>query len=122
MTDQLPPSTDEPLPGLGDPVRTAGETALHAQVRRSLAFLSEQNLVDARHAGLMQLALDLADSVRPGERAYGKAQAAAQILAVFDRLMPDQEGGTDGFAELHAFLAGVDAAGSGPPVRDPRAS
>jgi hypothetical protein len=60
----------------------------------------------------MQLALTLANSIRPGDKAYGIAQCAAQLLAVFDKLMPDEEGGpVDGFAELRAYLAGVDAGG-----------
>lgn len=87
---------------------------------RSLRFMADQSLVDERHAGLMELALVLARSIRPGEKAYGVAQCAAQLLAVFDKLVPEQEGGApDGFSELRAYLAGVDAAGSGPTVRDP---
>lgn len=117
MTDPLPPSTDVPLPGLGDP-QSQGLTELARQTRRSLAFLAERGLVDERHAGIMQLTLELSQVIRPGERAYGVAQAAAQLLAAFAQLMPDQEGGTDGFAELRAYLAGVEAAGSTPPVRD----
>jgi len=113
MTDQLPVSTDQPLPGLGssgDVVR--GTTELYRQVQRSLKALHDQALVDERHAGLMQLALELAAAIRPGEKAYGVAQCAAQLLATFDKLMPDVEGGdSDGFDQLRAYLAGVDAAG-----------
>jgi hypothetical protein len=84
-------------------------------VQRSLRALADQQLVDERHAGLMQLALELAAAIRPGEKAYGVAQAAAQLLATFDKLMPADEGGApDGFSELRAYLAGVDAGGSGP--------
>lgn len=119
-TEPIPPSTDEPLPGLGDPDPTAyGGTELQRQVSRSLRYLSDNGLVDERHAGLMQLALELARTVRPNERAYGIAQAAAQLLATFEKLMPETEGGTDGFAELRAYLAGVESAGTGTPVRDP---
>jgi hypothetical protein len=118
-TTPVPYSTDEPLPGLGDPDPTR-TSDLEAQVRRSLAFMADHGLVDGRHAGLMQLALELARSIRPGEKAYGVAQCAAQLIATFDKLMPDEEGGpSDGFDELRAYLAGVDAAGSGPQVRDP---
>jgi hypothetical protein len=115
MTEQLPPTADQPLPGLVDPgtSQRGGVTELQRQVQRSLRFLADQGLVDERHAGLMQLALELARVVRPGERAYGVAQAAAQLLATFDKLMPDAEGGApDGIAELRAYLAGVEAAGS----------
>lgn len=118
-TDPLPLSTDEPLPGLGDPSgpRLPGE--LEAQVRRSLQFMAANGLVDGRHAGLMQLALELARAIRPGEKAYGVAQAAAQLIATFDKLMPETEGGpSDGFDELRAYLAGVDAAGGSTPLRD----
>lgn len=100
-----------PLPGLGEPERHSSQ--LVEQVQRSLRALAEQGLVDERHAGLMQLALELARSIRPGEKPYGVAQAAAQLLAVFAQLMPDVEGGDgDAFAEFRAFLAGVDAGGS----------
>lgn len=100
-----------PLPGLGEPEHHSSQ--LVEQVQRSLRALAEQQLVDERHAGLMQLALELARSIRPGEKPYGVAQAAAQLLAVFAQLMPDVEGGDgDAFAEFRAFLAGVDAGGS----------
>lgn len=119
MTDQLQPSADQPLPGLGDP-DSSRPSQLELQVRRSLAYMAQHNLVDARHAGLMQLALELARSIRPGEKAYGVAQCAAQLIATFDKLMPDDEGaGGDGWSELRAYLAGVDAAGSSAPLRDP---
>lgn len=114
-TDQLPPTTDEPLPGLGDSLSQLGETPLQVQVRRSLRALADMGQVDDRHAGLMQLALELARVVRPGERAYGVAQAAAQLLATFEKLMPSEEGGNpNGFDELRAYLQGVEAARGGP--------
>lgn len=117
-TEPLPLSADEPLPGLGDEARGTGE--LQRQVRRSLTFMADHGLVDARHAGLMQLALELAAAIRPGERAYGVAQAAAQLIATFDKLMPDTEGGpSDGLDELRAYIAGVESAGSGTTLRDP---
>lgn len=120
MTEPLPPSTDQPLPGLGDPDPSGRTSALEAAVRRSLAAMADAGMVDGRHAGLMELALQLAASIRPGEKAYGVAQCAAQLIATFDKLMPDVEGGpTDGFSELRAYLAGVDAAGSGTTLRDP---
>lgn len=118
MTAPLPASTDQPLPGLG--LDAPSNTELYRQVQRSLRFLAEQQLVDERHAGMMQLALELASAIRPGERAYGIAQAAAQLIATMDKLMPEQEGGgTDGWNELRAYLAGVDAAGASTPLRDP---
>lgn len=119
MTEQLQPSTDQPLPGLGEPAGPGAPSQLELAVRRSLAFLAEQQLVDARHAGLMELALQLARSIRPGEKAYGVAQCAAQLIATFEKLMPEEGGATDGFSELRAYLAGVDASGGGSPVRDP---
>lgn len=101
-----------PLPGLGDPTPHTSE--LTTQVQRSLRALADQGLVDERHAGLMQLALELARAIRPGEKAYGVAQAAAQLLAVFAQLMPEADGGDgDAFAEFRAYLAGVEAGGSG---------
>jgi hypothetical protein len=119
--DPIPLSTDQPLPGLGAPGDVvAGGSELYRQTQRALAALHRQGLVDERHAGLMQLALELAQAIRPGEKAYGVAQCAAQLLAVFDKLMPDAEGGeSDGWSELRAFIAGVDAAGGSPTVRDP---
>jgi hypothetical protein len=120
MTDQLPPTTDQPLPGLGLPTDVVqGAGALYEQTQRSLRFLADQQLVDERHAGLMQLALDLAGAIRPGEKAYGVAQCAAQLLATWEKLMPDEGGDSDGFSELRAYLAGVDAAGGSAEVRDP---
>jgi hypothetical protein len=115
MDDAIPLSTDQPLPGLGAPSDVVrGSSQLYQQVQRSLRALHEAGQVDERHAGLMQLALELASAIRPGEKAYGVAQAAAQLLATFDKLMPDAEGGApDAFAELRAFLDGVDAAGRG---------
>lgn len=96
------------LPGLDEPTRPS--TKLVEQVQRSLRALAEAGQVDERHAGLMQLALELARAIRPGEKAYGVAQAAAQLLATFDKLMPDVEGGdSDAFSDLRAYLAGVDA-------------
>jgi hypothetical protein len=60
----------------------------------------------------MQLALELAYSIGPSQKAYGNAQAAAQLLAVWDKLLPDVVGGDpSGFDELRAYLAGVDAGG-----------
>jgi hypothetical protein len=113
MDHPVPPSTQETLdlPGVSAP--GVGASELELQVRRSLAFMAEQGLVDDRHAGLMQLALELARSIHPSQKAYGNAQAAAQLLACWDKLLPEVEGGsTDAFAELRAYLAGVDAAGS----------
>jgi len=117
VTDRLPPSADEPLPGLGQPAASA--TPLQVQVDRSLAYMADQGLVDVRHAGVMELCRTLAASIRPGEKAYGVAQCAAQLLACFEKLLPDQEGVEgDGFSELRAYLAGVDASGRGTTSRD----
>lgn len=115
MDHQLQDSTQEalPLPGLTEPA--PGVSELERQVRRSLAFMVAQGLVDERHAGLMQLALELARSIHPSQKAYGNAQAAAQLLACWEKLLPDVEGGdSDGFSDLRAFLAGVDSARSLP--------
>lgn len=114
MDQPHPNSTQDalPLPGMAEPARAVSE--LENQVRRSLRFMSDQGLVDDRHAGLMQLALELARSIHPSQKAYGNAQAAAQLLACWDKLLPEVEGGgPDGFAELRAYLAGVDASGGG---------
>lgn len=100
------------LPGMGEAPQAT--TDLELQVRRSLTFMADQGLVDERHAGLMQLALELARVIRPGQKAYGIAQAAAQLLATWEKLLPEVEGGgPDGLSELRAYLAGVEAAGSG---------
>lgn len=115
MNDPLQPTTQDalPLPGIDDlPPTPGGVTELERQVQRSLRFMADQGLVDERHAGLMQLALELARVIRPGQKAYGIAQAAAQLLATWDKLLPEAEGGpTDGFNELRAYLDGVAAAG-----------
>lgn len=117
MNEKLPPTTQEslPLPGMDAlPLVPGGTTELERQVQRSLQFMVADGLVDERHAGLMQLALELARVIRPGQKAYGIAQAAAQLLAVFDKLLPELEGvQPDGFTELRAYLAGVDAGGGG---------
>jgi len=123
VTDDTVADTDVPLPGLADPAsdpQAYGTTELQLQVQRSLRYLADHELVDERHAGLMQLALELARVVRPGERAYGVAQAAAQLLATFDKLMPSTESGGGGdFTELRAYLAGVGDAGGLTSVRHP---
>lgn len=109
-----PADYDSPLPGLAlNELEDRTRSVLYGQVQRSLRALAEAGQVDERHAGLMQLALELAHAIRPGEKAYGVAQAAAQLLATFDKLMPEESGGDpDGFDQLRAYLAGVDASGS----------
>lgn len=98
-----------PLPGLGDPGESRPSELL-TQVRRSLQALADAGQVDERHSGLMQLAVELAKAIRPGEKAYGVAQCAAQLLATFEKLMPEPEAGdSDAFSDLRAYLAGVDA-------------
>lgn len=115
MNEPAQAADQEPLPGLADgPMRAGGATELRRQVERSLRFMHANGLVDERHAGLMQLALELADTVRPGAKAYGIAQCAAQLLATFDKLMPTEEGGTgDGLRELQSYLEGVAASRRG---------
>lgn len=81
MTDPQPmPSDPQPLPGLEDP--TAPASDLELAVRRTLIALADQELLEPRHAGLMQLCISMAQAVDAGvrsRRASAAAMAAAQL-------------------------------------------
>jgi len=78
------------LPGLELEAEAGGKTgALRQAVITTLAALEQDHLLEARHAAMAQLALELADSVTVGRRsgrASAAAMAAAQLLAVLQAL------------------------------------
>ena len=124
MADTEPTDADAAptLPGLelDTPMRAVGE--LERQVRRSLARLEELGLVGPEHAGLAQLAIELAQAIG---RAAARGQAAAvglsaaQLVNVFDKLNPADSGGgaaSDDFTRWQRELHSLDSAGGTPPV------
>lgn len=115
MADSFRAAPDEPLPGLGAEPTDAAVGELERQVRRSLARMQLDGLVDERHAGLMQLALELCRAITRGAssgRASAVAMAAKELREVFAQLMPDEEvSGGDDFDRWKRELAGMDPAG-----------
>ena len=116
--------SEEPLPGLGDPGPHANPLRLAAH--RSLTALEGAGYLDDRHAVVCQLILDLADSIDAGRRhgrASAVAMAAAQLLAAFELLTPEESGGDTGdqwsdfMAEIRRSATEVrHTADPGPPV------
>ena len=66
------------LPGLEleSPGQINGQTSMRVAVAETLRALHESRLLEPRHAGLAQLALELADAVSAGAR-NGRASATA---------------------------------------------
>jgi hypothetical protein len=122
VTDSEPLDDAPTLPGLdlAEPVAKVSE--LERQIRRSIDRLTELGIVGVEHAGLCQLAIELAATVgrSRGAAAYGIAQASAQLLATMQALNPEVEGGTDDdFKRWQRELRQLGAARGGPEVRDP---
>lgn len=115
MSGDLVPEGQDALPGLEPPKR--GEVAIVLACRRTLVSLEAAGLLEERHAILAQSMLELAQVVDAGRRqgkASAVAMAAAQILAIYQQLVPDSEGGeTDEWNELVAEFRR-----SSPEVRD----
>jgi hypothetical protein len=75
------PHTEQPaLPGLELEPELGTATALRSAVITTLTALHDDQLLEPRHAGLAQLALELADAVTAGRRS-GRASAAAMAAA-----------------------------------------
>lgn len=66
------------LPGLEleSPGAAHGQTSMRVAVAQTIQALQEAQLLEPRHVGLAQLALELADAVAAGARS-GRASAAA---------------------------------------------
>jgi hypothetical protein len=113
---------DAPLPGLELQLR-AGASKLEEEVARSFQRMQRDGLIDDRHAGLLELGKLLARRIGSGSygKDYGVAQLSAQLLGVFDKLMPDEEGGgsSDGFDRWQQALSELDQGGSAAPVGHP---
>lgn len=103
-----PDETQPTLPGLelGDP-KTHGH--MRAAVAATFDALNVEGLLKPRHVGLVQLALELADSVDraggPGSKPYGVALVAGQLRDTLLALPAPAEAG-DGLFEkaLAAYL------------------
>lgn len=83
-----------PLPGLEDP--EPRDSALKLSARRTIAELERLALLDDSHAVICQLILDLCDVIDAGRRqgkASAAAMAAAQLLAAYQLLKPQETGG-----------------------------
>lgn len=102
------------LPGLELP--TTLVAPLDAAVRRTFAALAAEGLLEDRHAALMQLCLDLADSVanaKVSRRATAVALAARELRETLAMLPEPEVTVDDGWAELTRALDNA-AAGSHP--------
>lgn len=113
--DRLLPEEQQALPGLEEPTRPEAEIV--AAARRSLRALEAVGLLDERHAVLCQQMIELAkviDAGRRSGRASAVAMAAAQLLATYQAIVPESEGGdNDEWSELVAEFRR-----SAPEIRD----
>lgn len=113
MTDQLPmPPDPEPLPGMEDPQGPTSE--LEQAVRRTLRALRDQDLLEPRHAGTMELALVLARAVDAGvrsRRASAAAMAARELRETLAMLPEPEATPSDAWDQLVEEL--LDASGKG---------
>lgn len=101
------------LPGLeldGDQVGPT--SALRRAVTETLAELSALGLLERRHVGMAQLALELADAVTKGNRA-GRASAAAMAAAQLREVLQALPAPAPGtlLQEFESFRAELAAAG-----------
>lgn len=78
------------LPGLEPPAPC--ESALTRAARRTIVQLEALGLLDDRHAVVCQLVLDLSGRVA-GAKDYAAANLSAQLLAAYQLLIPQSEGG-----------------------------
>lgn len=108
---------DDLLPGLDPPRR--GESAMVRAARRTIAALSGDGYLDESHAILCQQILELAEVVDAGRRqgkASAVAMAAAQIIATYEKLVPESAGGSEDDAAWSELVA--EFRRSAAPVRD----
>lgn len=101
-TDPLAPM----LPGLGDGPRRTGQMV--RAVRATFGALYEQQLLKPEHAGLMELALQLAQAVEAASaarRGTAVAMAARELREVLDALPKPAEGGDDDWQKFAAEFA-----------------
>lgn len=111
----LEPEGQPMLPGLEEPAHR--ESEIVAAARRSLRALEAVGLLDERHAVLCQQMIELARVIDAGRwqgKASAVAMAAAQLLATYQVMVPESEGGeNDEWSELVAEFRR-----SAPTVRD----
>ena len=107
MTEPVDYEPDESaLPGLEPPKR--GESAMLSATRRTIASLDAAGFLDETHAALCQLLIELAQVVDAGRRqgkASAVAMAAAQILATYEKLVPESAGGSEDDAAWSELVA-----------------
>lgn len=84
---------------------------MHAAVLKSLEALERDGLIEDRHTAMMQLALELADSMsmaRAGNKAYAVAAVAAQLRETLEALpAPPDAGKLELFAQLVGALNSI---------------
>lgn len=93
------------LPGLEMPTRLQAEMV--GAVRSTFAALDEAGLLEPRHAALMQLCLELADSVaaaKVSRRATAVALAARELRETLALLPVPEVVENDGWADLESAL------------------
>lgn len=107
-----PDESQPTLPGLElDDASRHGR--MHATVVHTLEALQREGLIDDRHAAMMQLSLELADSMamaRAGNKAYAVAAVAAQLRETLLALpAPPDAGKLELFAQLVGALNSIGA-------------
>lgn len=93
------------LPGVALAPEIGAPSPLRVAVQATLSALNDAALLEARHAAVAQLALELADAVTAGRRsgrASAVAMASAQLLAALDAL--PKPAGLDADAEWNKFV------------------
>lgn len=81
------------LPGLDEPERKPAK--LEDAVRRTLAALQAENLIEERHAARLQLAIELSQIItlkRTTGRVSTVANDARVLMELLDKILPDATG------------------------------
>lgn len=86
-------NTQLELPGLETPKQKPA--ALEAAVRRTIAALQSEELIEERHAARLQLALELSQIITL-KRATGRVSTVANdarvLMELLDKILPDDQG------------------------------
>ena len=112
-----------PIPGLEpEPQGTRAVASLEKAVRRTLAALQADGLIEERHAARVALAIELAQIVTM-KRATGRVSTVANdarvLMELLDKLLPDDSGIDDALRSVMREWSEVIARGdAAPEVRD----